>query len=466
MKLLFCSSEIVPFAKTGGLADVAGALPVALKKQGVDVIVAMPKYKAVDESKFQLKKINENVYTSIIAGDIPVYFIENKHLFDREGLYGDSKGDYKDNFDRFNFYCKKTIELLKEIDFKPDIIHCNDWQTGLIPTYLKTIYKDDDFYRGIKTVFTIHNLAYQGVFEKNEFPKLGLSWDLFDVNGLEFYGKLSFLKAGLEFADLINTVSPTYSQEIQTKEFGCGLEGVLIKRKDMLFGVINGLDYKLWDPAQDNLIFEKYTSEDLRGKLKNKIELQKFCGLSENKDAVVLGFVGRLAEQKGIDLIAGTIKDLDKLKIQLVVLGTGDMKYHKLMEKAAKKFTKNVSVHLKFDNTLAHRIYAGSDMFLMPSRYEPCGLGQMISFKYGTIPIVRKTGGLADTVVDAVAYNSDGNGFVFENCKSKDFFKAVKSAVTYYRDTGRWQKLMKRVMSYDFSWDESARKYLEIYKKC
>ncbi|MCM8763128.1 MAG: glycogen synthase, partial [Candidatus Omnitrophica bacterium] len=374
MKIAVCSSEVVPFAKTGGLADVSGALPLALKKLGHEVIIIMPKYKQVLDAGFRLRKISPDVLVNDEIG-VPVYFIEHEQFFNRPGLYGEKTGDYPDNLDRFSHYSRRALELLKEIDFKADIIHCHDWQSALVIIYLKNLYNKDPFYAGIKTLFTIHNIGYQGLFSKEEFPKLGLDWGLFNMEALEFYDKINLLKGGIVFSDAINTVSVKYSKEIQTKEFGFGLEGVLHKRKDTLFGIINGLDYSIWNPATDKYIFKRYSLKKLSDKYKNKEALQKLCGLPK-KNVPLFGMVSRLAAQKGLDIFALAIEQFCKLELQLVILGTGDLKYHVILEDIAKRYPKVVSLHLKFDDPLAHKIYAGCDIFLMPSHYEPCGLGQ------------------------------------------------------------------------------------------
>lgn len=459
MKIAICASEVVPFAKTGGLADVAGALPLALGELGQDVIVVMPGYKEIQNSCLTAgrQKLKEGVSYSIISKNIKVYFIENDKYFNRDGLYGDKSGDYKDNLDRFSYYCRRTLDLLKEINFKPDIIHVHDWQAALVLVYLKTLYKKDPLYKNTGTILTIHNIGYQGLFAKEEFPKMGLDWSLFNIEILEFYGKINILKGGIVFSDIINTVSPTYSKEIQTKEFGFGLEGVLSKRKQSVFGVLNGLDYSIWNPETDKLIVKNYSSLNLQDKYKNKEELQRICKLPIKMDIPLLGIVSRLAEQKGFDILASSIEAICKMDLQLVILGTGDLKYHIILEDLAKKFPKVISLHLKFDNPLAHKIYAGSDIFLMPSKYEPCGLGQMISLRYGTLPLVFKTGGLADTV-------TKDNGFVFDKYRKEDLIKTVEKAIQTFKNKKIWLELIQRAMQYNFSWQESAKQYLKLYE--
>jgi len=458
MKIVFAASEVVPFAKTGGLADVAGALPLALEELGEEVIIAMPGYKTIQNSQFKIKRLKDDISFSIIGKNIKVYFIENDKYFNRDGLYGDKKGDYKDNLERFSFYCKRTLELLKEIGFKADIIHLHDWQASLIPAYLKSLFNNDAFYKNIKTILTVHNIGYQGLFAKEEFATLGLDWELFSIDGFEFYGKVNMLKAGLEFCDYINTVSPTYSREIQTKEFGFGLEGVLNKRHDKVSGILNGLDYSIWNPQTDKFIVKNYSIENIQDKYKNKQDLQELCKLPVKLNVPLFGIVSRLAEQKGFDILAGAIDNICKMNLQLVILGTGDLKYHLILEEMTKKYPKVISLHLKFDDPLAHKIYAGSDIFLMPSKYEPCGLGQLISLKYGTIPLVFKTGGLADTV------NVD-NGFVFDHYSKEDLIKTINNAITVFQDKKKWPQLMSNAIKCDFSWGEQAKKYLQLYAK-
>ncbi|MCM8781811.1 MAG: glycogen synthase GlgA [Candidatus Omnitrophica bacterium] len=455
MKVLFVSSEVVPFAKTGGLADVSGSLPLALEKLGVEIKIFMPKYKIV--------KVKGD--KTIIGQNIEVFFIENKKYFDREQLYGDRFGDYPDNFERFAYFSRASLELLKQINFKPHIIHCNDWQSSLIPVYLKTLYKNDLHFCDIKTILTIHNLSYQGIFDKSQFSKSGLGWELFTIDGLEYYDKVNVLKGGILFSDLVNTVSPTYAKEIQTKEFGYGLEGVLQKRSGDLYGILNGVDYNVWDPAIDKYIVKNDTVDSIEKKNVNKEDLQKVGGLKVDKKIPLLGLISRLADQKGLDLVSEIISDIFKLNAQFILLGTGDNKYHVLFEKIAKRYLKKASINLRFDEILAQKIYAGCDLFLMPSRFEPCGLGQMICLKYGAIPIVRSTGGLKDTIYDFDEVTKTGNGFVFSEYSSNELLGAIKKAIRIYKDKEVWQALVKRAMGYDFSWESSAKKYLELYKK-
>lgn len=458
MKIAIIASEVVPFAKTGGLADVCGALPAALESLTQDVIVIMPLYKAVRDRKgVQLKELRDGVQVSSLGKKVKVYFIENDEYFGRDKLYGDANGDYPDNLDRFSFFNKKALELLKELGFKADIVHCHDWQTCLIPVYLKTVLAGDPFFAGMRSLLTIHNIGYQGVFPKDQYPKIGLDWKYFNLDQMEFFDKVNLLKGGIVFADLINTVSRTYAKEIQTKEFGFGLEGVLRTRAASLFGIVNGIDYSIWNPATDDCLAKKFTAESFKSKAKDKKDLQSYCCLPV-KDVPVFGIVSRLAEQKGFDILSQGMEDICRLGLQLVILGTGDLKYHLILDEMMRKYPGVISLNLKFDDVLAHKIYGGSDAFLMPSKYEPCGLGQLISFAYGTVPIVFKTGGLADTV-------SARTGFMFDVYSGPELVKTVKKAVAKYKNRASWDEMARRGMSLDFSWGGSAAQYVCLYEK-
>ncbi|TAM43455.1 glycogen synthase [bacterium] len=447
MKIALIASEVVPFAKTGGLADVAGALPIALEGLGCEVIIIMPGYKCV-----------KGISPSVVGKNIKVYFVENDLYFNRDGLYMDKKGDYKDNLERFAFFCRKSLELLKEINFNADILHLHDWQSSLAAVYLKNLYAKQPFYSRMKSLLTIHNIGYQGLFPGEDFAKLGLDKGLFDISGLEFYNRINLLKGGIIFSDLINTVSPTYALEIQEAKFGFGLEGLLRQRKKDLSGILNGLDYSIWDPATDKFIIRNFSQRNIEGKAYNKAELQKACSLPVDNEIPVLGIVSRLAEQKGFDILTEPLPEICKMGAQLVILGTGDLKYHKILQNAAKKYPKAFSLNLRFDDPLAHKIYAGSDIFLMPSSYEPCGLGQMIALRYGTIPLVFKTGGLADTI-------NEDNGFVFSRYTKDELVKTVKRSLAVFAEKKKWGSLMNNAMRCDFSWEASAKKYIQLYEK-
>jgi starch synthase len=485
LKILIASPEVVPFAKTGGLADVCGALPKALAKLGHQVRVILPKYKMVDEGKFDLVRV-EASFPQIPVGDlrksisvksfvseaprVEFYFMENDEYFNREELYKDrSTGfDYKDNDERFILFARGTLEILKTLSWQPNIVHANDWQSALLPAYLNTLYAGDLFFKDTATVFSIHNLAYQGNFPKSTFDKIGVSRDLFyPTSPFEFWGNVNFMKAGISYADVINTVSETYAVEIQSSsEFGYGLEGVLRSRNADLYGIVNGIDYDVWSPQKDRLISHSFTPQDLSGKKKDKELLRKACKLPRpRKDVPLIGIISRLADQKGFDLLAQITDELLTLNLQMVVLGTGDEKYHRFFTAIGAKYPKKLSVNLLFDNRLAHLIEAGSDMFLMPSRYEPCGLNQLYSLKYGTVPVVRKTGGLADTIENYDPRTGRGTGFVFKNYDAYELLDTIKLALELYEDKPAWIGLMKNGMEKDFSWEASAKRYVELYWK-
>ncbi|PIZ15538.1 glycogen synthase GlgA [Candidatus Desantisbacteria bacterium CG_4_10_14_0_8_um_filter_39_17] len=480
MKILIAASEVVPFAKTGGLADVSGALPKALEAMGHEVRVIMPKYKCVDEEKFGLKPsrlsplffnvpIGGKIQTAILKSsstgkNIPVYFVENDKYFNRDGLYGDAKADYPDNGERFSFFCRAVLEGLKTVFFKPDVIHCNDWQTGLVPVYIKTLYRNDPQMRNVRTLYTIHNLAYQGLFACQILDFAGLDRALFNYHQLEFYGKVNFAKAGLVFSDVLNTVSEKYAQEIQTSKFGCGLDGVLLERVKDLYGIINGIDYEEWNPSTDKYILEKYDNETLEGKNVNKQNLQRVFGLP-NMDVPLIGLIGRLAAQKGLDILESALPSLIKQDVQFVLLGKGDEKYEVLCQELSVKYPEKFKVQLGFDVPLSHQIYAGCDLFIMPSYFEPCGLGQLIALRYGTIPVVHATGGLADTISDYNEITEEGQGFSFEEYSSTQLILTLERAISIYQNRQRWIRLMKNVMNLRFSWQNSAKKYLKLYEK-
>lgn len=466
MNVLFCASEVFPFAKTGGLADVCGTLPLALEQLGISVTVALPRYQCIGPDRFGLKKLNKDVSTALLGRNTQVYFIENEKYFDRHGLYGDTSGDYPDNLDRFLFYCRQTLALLKELGHTIDIIHCHDWQSALIPVYLKTLLKKDPFYKKVKSLLTIHNLAFQGLFPGEEFPKLNLDGRLFGMDGFEFYGHVNLLKGGILFSDKVTTVSPQYARDIQTKEYGCGLDGVLRERHKSLTGILNGLDYDFWNPETDKYLQKNYSSRKPGDKYINKARLQRTCHLPVMEETPVFGFVARLSAQKGIDLLAEAMEEIFKLKVQLVILGEGDGRYHKLLKGLGKKYSEKISLHFAFDESLAHLIYAGSDFFLMPSHYEPCGLSQMIALRYGTIPLVFKTGGLADTIIPFDSPDARGNGIVFTHYDQKSFLRAMNQALNVYQEEKLLQKLIHRAFECNFSWDEAAKKYQQLYEQC
>ena len=454
MKVAMVVSEMEPFAKTGGLADVAGALPRALGRIGVELHVFLPRYACVKEAESRVE----------ISQGVTVHFVEKPDFFQRPSLYGNSDGDYPDNLERFSFFCRQVFHQMKSAGIRPDLLHAHDWQAALSIVYLANQFKEDPFFAKTASVFTIHNLAYQGLFPKDQFPKLELPWSLFTINGLEFYDRVNLLKGGLNFARTLTTVSPTYAREIQIKEQGEGLEGVLRMRSQDLTGILNGIDQELWNPEKDSLIPHPFDSKKLAIKAKNKAVLQKEMGLPADPKVFLVGMVTRLASQKGLDLVVEALPRLSSLGLQLAILGSGDRAIEEALSRSSSS-SKVVGVRLAFDNALAHRIYAGSDAFLMPSRYEPCGLGQMIAMRYGTVPIVRQTGGLADTVQEVRPVEENGNGFCFQPAEPQPMVEAVMRALALFRTPSNWKSLQQRVMSIDFSWDRSAQEYLRLYEK-
>lgn len=478
MKVLFVSSEVAPFAKTGGLADISGSLPGELKDLGVDISVIMPLYGKIDAKKFGIKSVSKKISVPVrdkmipaeicktdTANNVTTYFIKNDAYFNRDQLYGTPEGDYPDNCERFVFFSRAVLEFCKALDYKPDVVHLNDWQSALIAVYLKTLYKDEPIFANTASLITVHNLAYQGLFWAYDMPILNLDWELFNYKFLEFYNHINFLKGGLVFSDIINTVSKKYSKEIQTKEYGCGLEGMLQERSEDIFGVLNGVDYNIWNPEKDELIAANYSSKNLKNKAVCKKDLQKTYNLPQKADVPVIGIISRLADQKGFDLIAEIIDDLMHLNLQIIVLGTGEKKYNELFEEIGKEYPNKAGIKIAYDNTIAHKIEAGSDFFLMPSKYEPCGLNQIYSLRYGSIPIVRATGGLDDTITNYNFKTQKGTGIKFSKYESAELMKAIKSALKLYSDKSALSKIVKEIMELDFSWKSSGKKYIDLYKK-
>ncbi len=476
-RVLMVSPEAIPFAKTGGLADVAGSLPKELVSLGCDVRVIMPLHKCVAEGGSQLMKEAGGVRCaakdgmpsfdlySNRSGGVTTYFIKQDRYFAREGLYGTSRGDYPDNGLRFAFFARAVLGAIKAMDFTPDILHCNDWQSALVPFYLKFRLQDDEFYRAVKTLFTIHNMAYQGVFSRKIMRRAGIPEAFFNMNDLEFYGKLSFMKSGILYSDAVSTVSRRYAEEIMTSDYGCGLDGLLRMRKEVLYGIPNGADYSVWSPKNDSFIKTNYDTGTLDKKTQCKKDILEYAKLSVSPDAPLLGSVGRFAHQKGVDLLAGVIDKIVALGAGVVILGKGEEHYNGLFREFSRKYPGRVFVCNGFNDELAHKIEAGCDMFLMPSRYEPCGLNQIYSIKYGTIPIVRATGGLDDVIADFDEDRDKGNGFKFGAATEEAFIGAVKRAVEVYGDKVLWKKLMLQAMSCDFSWRHSAERYLALYRQ-
>lgn len=475
LKILMLSAEAVPFAKTGGLADVVGALPKALKELGHDVRVAMPRYGFINREKYNLREILSDLSApmddclktaSILEGkigeNVPVYLVNNDKYYDREGIYM-----YQDDADRFIFFCRAALEMLKQLNWVPDVLHCNDWHTAIIPNWLSTIYRDDPFFKKTVTVYTIHNLAYQGVFGKRVLEVAGIDkYQNLIPPAVSPDNQINMMGRGIFFADLVNTVSETYAQEILTPEFGEGYDWLLRERRDRLYGIINGIDYEVHNPATDSHIFQNYDLHNPEPKLQNKLELQKETGLAQEAHLPLIGMISRLSDQKGFDLVGQMIEAMmNNLKFQFILLGTGAEYYHHLFTQIKQRFPSKSAVFLTFNATLAQKIYAGSDMFLMPSRFEPCGLGQLLALRYGSIPIVRETGGLKDTVINFEPQTNNGNGFTFKRYDALAMYTAIVRAIETYHYKDQWKTLVHRAMSADFSWRKSALKYIELYRR-
>lgn len=471
LKIVFVSSEAVPYAKTGGLADVSGALPRALKKLDLELISFLPFYKGVSEKDFEFELIGENLKTATFEDEFNIlehynnnsqlktYFIENKNFFFREEIYD----NYSDNPERFIFFCQAVLKSLELINFNPDIIHCHDWQTSAIPIILKNIPSESNFFKDTKILLTIHNLAFQGIGDKEILYKLGLDDSFFVPDKLESYDKINLLKGGILYSDFINTVSERYSEEIQTDYLSFGLKNEISSRREHIFGILNGIDYEIWDPNIDAFIWKKYSKDNIENKNYNKNELLKKLELPL-KGVPLIGMVTRITGQKGFDLLIENFDNIMALDLQLIILGIGQPEYHEILKDFAEKYPNKFVLRLEYNDELAHQIQAGSDIFLMPSSFEPCGLNQMISLKYGTIPIVYETGGLADTIKD-IRINKNGNGFLFQEYKSKKLYETIKEAIRLYYNKKFWSNLIKKSMEYDFSWKSSAIKYLDLYNK-
>lgn len=476
MHIMFLSPEIFPFIRVGGLAEVAHDLPLALGKRGHRVDIVAPKCKMPAEQEALLEPLDltlevpvswrrhrAEVFKHQLSPEVTVYFITHEHLFDRDGLYGNSYGDYEDNAERFIFYSRASVELALALGWELDVIHSNDWTTGLVPLYLKSLYADQTSLAGVGTLMAIHNLGAQGTFWHYDMPLTGLGWEYFTPQGVEFYGKINFLKAGLVFADVISTVSQTYAKEILKKEQGCGLEGVLGERKDRLLAVINGLDYTNWNPENDPRIAANYSAADLAPKKECCRALRESMGLPTGTKRPLTAVVGRLLDRKGLDLLAPAMEHVLDMGLDVIVMGHGEDHYHVLLKSLAAKRPERLAVQIGYKSDLAHQLMAGADILLMPSRYEPCGLHQMQALRYGTVPVVRATGGLEDTVLDQDA-DGAGTGFKFSEFSQDAMIDALSRALDAYSQPVLWQEIMKRGMSQDFSWDSAAPKYEEIYQ--
>ncbi|MEZ6135049.1 MAG: glycogen synthase GlgA [Pirellulaceae bacterium] len=483
MHVASISSEMLPLAKSGGLGDVCGALPLALEQQGVRVSVFLPAYRSVMKSGLAIEPTN-HTFTINLAGryvacrilrtklpgsNVDVYLIDQPHYFDRDGLYADRHGEYRDNCERYAFFCRAVIEAIAPLELDLDIIHCHDWQAGLIPAYVRTRFGQYGWMNRVKTMMTIHNLAYQGRFWHLDMPLTGLDWKYFNADQMEFYGDLNLMKTGIVFADSVTTVSPTYAREITRPEHGCGLDGILRSRGDNLIGIVNGVDYTQWDPARDVHLPQNYDLGNwMVGKAACKAQLQESLGLEVHPDKPLVGIVSRLASQKGWDLIIPLLLHwVSSRDVQWAILGTGEPQTERELRELANHHPSKISVSLAFSENLAHRIEASSDIFLMPSRYEPCGLNQLYSLKYGTVPVVHTTGGLADTVCDvteASLANGQATGFRFDDYSLIGLERALnRSLDTYLHHKPTWSKIVEAGMQNDWSWTQSAQHYRQVY---
>lgn len=472
LKVLVVASEVSPYAKSGGLGDVTGSLPKALKARGVDVRVVFPKYRTIKENLLTsceyLSSFNvtldwrvqkADIYT-IKSAEVPTYMIGNDYYFGRGGFYG-----YGDDNERFAFFCKASIEFLDYVDFVPDVIHCNDWQTGPISIYVKDMYSKLKIFSNIKTLYTIHNIQYQGIFTRDTLRMMDLNDGYFVNDKMEFYNMVNFMKAGLLYSDMITTVSETYAKEIQTAQYAYGLEGVLQCRSQYLRGIVNGIDYSVNNPATSTKIYKNYDVNSLEDKVLNKTGLQAELGLPVREDVPVLAIISRLVDQKGINLVLQAANELLYKDVQLVVLGTGDSHYENIFKDLSYRYPDKVSANILFDDTLAQKIYAGADIFLMPSLFEPCGLGQLFAMSYGTIPVARATGGIIDTVKCFDPETNEGTGILFNDYDCGGLMWGINEALNVYYDKEKWHALMKNAISERFSWDRSAEKYIELYKE-
>jgi len=480
LNILISASEVVPFAKSGGLADVVGALPKALQELGHSVIVIMPRYYIVDKDKYSLTPLEgalgvpmgiigeewAEIYEGVLPNsEVPIYFIENDHYFGRKNLYDENGIGFNDNDNRFIFLSRASMQLAKKLNFKPDIIHANDWHTASIPIMLNTIYAYDPHFKDTASVLTIHNLQHQGKFYKGAMDILDIGWEHFNHNELEEYGGINLLKGGIVHTNAINAVSQKYAEEIKTAEFGCGLEDVIINHQEKLFGILNGVDYNEWSPSIDDFIPAKYDIDNLDGKKICKRELQARFDLPIDDDIPLIGLVGRLADQKGITLLAEAIWEILELDLQIVLLGTGEAWAEEFFLDIAKKYPNKFGCYIGYKNDLAHQIEAGSDFFLMPSLFEPCGLNQIYSLRYGTLPIVRATGGLDDTIENYKPYTGIGDGFKFNAPTASALYNTVNWAIdTYYNDKDGMQNLIQNAMKKRFSWKVVGESYIKMYE--
>lgn len=475
LKILLLAAEAIPFAKTGGLADVVGSLPKAISMMGHDIRVAMPRYGRIDADRFQLQEVvplfdvpmhrtiePASILQGTISPDIPVYMVENAKYFARDGIYM-----YPDDADRFIFFCRTVLEGLKHLDWQPDVIHCHDWHTAIVPNWLKTIYKDDPFFAETVTLYTIHNLAYQGIFGYRVLEIAGIDeWGfIYHPETADLNEVVDLMGRGIYWADLVNTVSETYAQEILTPQYGERLDPLLRDRRDRLFGIVNGIDYEDTNPATDPHLATNFDAGSLERRAENKLALQIEANLATVPNVPLIGIISRMTDSKGFDILSEAIDHILDLGVQFVLMGTGDQHYHEVFSDMVQQYPEQAAIFLTFNTPLARRIYAGSDMFLMPSRFEPCGTNQLVAMHYGSVPIVRSTGGLADTVQNHDPRINQGTGFVFNRYDRWDLFAAIVRAVETFKHRDLWSQIQQRGMHADFSWERSARKYVDLYRR-
>jgi starch synthase len=477
MKILLASSEIHPYSKTGGLADMVGALAKTLAHAGHRVGVVTPLYRGIREKFPEARKVDW--YMELLVGsrrllgelwaaepmpNLTIYFVYQPEFFDRKGLYQENGVDYPDNAERFTFFSKAVTHLARYLPWQPEIVHANDWQTGLVPLLIQHLKLSEGWGNVPRTCFTIHNLAYQGIFPATQYAFTNLPYDFFNPNGVEFYGQMNCLKAGIAYADVVTTVSPRYAREITTPEFGCGLDGLLRKRQNSLFGVLNGVDYEEWKTTGNPCLRHPYSAHDLEGKLKNKLDLQRELGLPVDGSIPMFGSISRLADQKGLDIQLGALEEMLSSHMQFVLLGSGSPAYEKAYKDLGRRYPSKVAAHVGFDQGLSHRIEAGCDFYLMPSKFEPCGLNQMYSLRYGTIPIVRVTGGLDDSVVDVSEDADSADGIKFAEYSARALAKGMRKALVLYQEPELLQHYIENAMNADFSWERAVRQYVRIYQ--
>lgn len=477
MHIMFVSPEVWPFARVGGLAEVSHDLPLALGARGhtVDIVTIKTRLTPDLNDKLELlditlevpvswRNLRVEVYRLSLSEGVTVYLTGHDSMFDREGLYGNAFGDYEDNAERFILFSRAALELALALKRKPDVVHANDWTTGLIPLYLKSLYRDQKLFDACGSLMSIHNLGNQGNFWHYDMPLTGLGWEYFTPEAMEFYGKINFLKAGLVFADVISTVSPAYAKEILTPEMGFGLEGVLQSRADRLMAVINGVDYNVWNPETDPHIAVRYKADNLEAKAECKQDLRRALNLPAGANRPMLGFIGRLLDRRGMDILAPALEQIMDMGVDVVLMGFGSDHYHTYLEDLRRKRPEQMGLVIGYEMDLAHKITAGADMLIMPSRYEPCGLHQLHGLRYGTVPVVRATGGLEDTVLDHTD-ERPGVGFKFKEHEIGAMLGAVRRALEAYEDTGQWRAIMQRAMALNFSWERAAAQYEEIYER-